>query len=258
MANDLALLPQQALAQLPPELRSDLVASFGEIVRNFAEGRWEPAELNGGKLCEVVYSICKGLADGAMPQRATKPRNMVSACQALEQHTNVPRSIRVQIPRMLVALYEVRNNRNVGHVGGDVDPNHMDALCVLQISKWTVAELVRVLHQLPVDEAADLVEALVEREVPLVWKVGNKKRVLDPAMSMKDKTLLFLHGSAGQVAEADLVAWTEHSNSAVFRRDILRRAHKAKLLEYDPDAKTALISPIGVAYVEKELLGTAS
>ena len=32
-------------------------------------------------------------------------------------------SVRIQISRMIVALYEVRNNRNVGHVGSEVDPN---------------------------------------------------------------------------------------------------------------------------------------
>lgn len=252
------LLPQQAFSQLPAQLRADLLDALDEIVRNFAEGRWEPAELNGGKLSEAAYSICKGVADGSLPARAQKPKDMVGACKALEKATQAPRSIRIQIPRMIVALYEIRNNRNVGHIGGDVDPNHMDAVCVLQMAKWIVAELIRVLHQLPVDEAAQVVDALVEREVPMVWKVGSKKRVLDPKMSMKDKTLLFLHGSTGPVAEADLVSWTEHSNPAVYRRDILRRAHKAKLIEYDADARTAVISPTGVAYVEDEILGTGA
>lgn len=250
------LLPQQAFSQLPAQLRADLLGAFEEIVRNFAEGRWEPAELNGGKLSEAAYSICKGVAEGSLPAKAEKPKDMVGACKALEKATQAPRSIRIQIPRMIVALYEIRNNRNVGHIGGDVDPNHMDAVCVLQMAKWIVAELIRVLHQLPVDEAAQVVDALVEREVPLVWKVGEKKRVLDPKMSMKDKTLLFLHGSTGPVSEADLVSWTEHSNATIYRRDILRRAHKAKLIEYDADAKTAVISPLGVAYVEGNLLGT--
>ncbi len=155
---------------------------------------------------------------------------------------------------MLIALYEIRNNRNVGHVGGDVDPNHMDAVCVLQMAKWIVAELLRVLHQLPVDQAAELVDALVERETPLVWKIGDQKRVLDPKMTMKDKALLLLHSSAGAVDEAALVSWVEHSNAAVFRRDVLKRSHKARLLEYDADARTVTISPSGVAYVEEKLL----
>lgn len=253
MAGPPPLLPGNAFAALPAQLRTELVDAFGKIVQNYSERRWEPAELNGGKLCEVAYSIVKGMADGNYPARASKPRNMVKACQDLEQATGVPRSVRIQIPRMIVALYEVRNNRNVGHVGGDVDPNHMDAVCVLQMSKWIVAELVRVLHQLPVDEAAEVVDALVERETPLVWKVGGKMRVLDPKMSMKDKALVLLHATAGPVAEADLVGWVEHSNPSVFRRDVLRRAHGAKLLEYDASAKTVEISPLGVDHVERLL-----
>lgn len=250
------ILPGQAFAQLPPKLREDLLNAFEKIVRNFAEGRWEPAELNGGKLCEAVYSICRGIVDGSMPTRATKPGNMVKACRELEEGPKAaaPHSVRVQIPRILLGLYDIRNNRNVGHVGGDVDPNHMDAMFVLQSAKWVVAELVRVLHQMPVEDAVSLVDSLVEREVPLVWKVGDKRRVLDPKMSIKDKTLLLLHGSTMPVAEDVLCDWVEQPKLAVYRRDILRPTHKARLIEYDPGSKTVVISPRGVAYVEERLI----
>lgn len=244
------LVPDDVFSDLPKRLRSELLAAFGQVVQNYAERRWEPAELNGGKLCEVAYSIIRGMADGKYPARATKPKNMVDACKTMENDISVPRSVRVQIPRMIVALYEVRNNRNVGHVGGDVDPNHMDAVCVLQMSKWIVAELIRVLHQRPVDEAADLVDALVERETPLIWKVGDKMRVLDTHLSMKDKALILLHATAGSISETDLVAWVEHSNPSVFRRDVLRKAHREKLIEYDQTTGSVTISPVGIARVE--------
>ncbi len=250
------LVPQQAFAPLPAGLRDDLLRAFEEIVRNFAEGRWEPSELNGGKLAEAAYTVCEGLVTRAMPQSASKPRNMVDACKRLEGPPPPPRSIRIQIPRMLVALYEVRNNRNVGHVGGDVDPSHMDALCVLQMSKWVMAELIRVLHQLPVDDAEELVDALVEREIPLVWKVGSKKRVLDPKMRHRDKTLLLLHATTGPVQEAELRDWVEAKNSTDYRRDILMPLHKEKLIEYDRAARLVMISPTGVASVEERLIKT--
>jgi len=248
------LVREDVFSALPEKLRGELVSAFSEIVTNYAERRWEPAELNGGKLCEVAYCVVKGIAEGKFPKRATKPRNMVAACQALEQQTAAARSVRIQIPRMIVALYEVRNNRNVGHVGGEVDPNHMDAVCVLQMSKWVVAELIRVLHELPVDDAAALVDAVVEREVPLVWKVDDKMRVLDPGLSYKDATMILLHAVAGPVQESDLFAWTEHSNSTVYRRDILRKEHKKRLLEYDQDAGTVQLSPKGVEYAESLLV----
>ncbi len=240
---------------LPSTLRDELLGAFAEIVKNFRERRWEPAELNGGKLCEVVYSILRGHIDGKYPARAKKPGNMVDACKKLEQDgASAPRSIQIQIPRMLVALYEIRNNRNVGHVGGDVDPNHMDAVCVLQMSKWIVAELVRVLHNVDTDTATDIVDTLVERETPLIWEVRGRKRVLDTGLKMKPKTLLLLYASNGAVSERDLVAWLEHSNASVYRRDVLRAAHKERLIEYDGSTGTVHLSPRGVAYVEDELL----
>jgi hypothetical protein len=253
MADLPSLVPEDAFKDLPKRLRRELLEAFGKIVKNYAERRWEPSELNGGKLCEVAYSIVKGMIDGSYPARASKPKNMVDACRALERTPAGLRSACIQIPRMIVALYEVRNNRGVGHVGGDVDPNHMDAVCVLQMSKWMVAELVRILHDLPVDDAAAVVDALVARETPLIWQVGDKRRVLDPALSSKDKALVLLHATAGQMDEHDLVDFVEHSNPSVFRRDVLRPAHKAKLIEYDQSAGTVTISPLGVEHVERLL-----
>src|SRR6267154_5938231 len=136
--------PTKALGGLPPTLRAELLSALGEIVRNYREHRWEPSELNGGKLCEIVYTILRGHVDGSIPPHGTKPGNMVDSCRALEKADakRFSRSVRIQIPRVLVALYEVRNNRGVGHVGGDVNPNAMDARLVLESSKWLVAELV--------------------------------------------------------------------------------------------------------------------
>jgi hypothetical protein len=162
-----AVQTQNAFSGLPDSLRDDLIQAFNEIVKNYRERRWEPSELNGGKLCEVVYSILKGVVDGQFPARASKPRNMVDACKALESaQSSHPRSIRIQIPRVLVGLYEVRNNRGVGHVGGDVDPNPMDARLVLESSKWLMAELVRLFHGTSVDEAQAIVECSLREPRP--------------------------------------------------------------------------------------------
>lgn len=254
MGTSAPLLPDDLLAGLPATLRKELLAAYEEILRNYRERRWEPAELNGGKLCEVVYTILKGHVAGVFPSRSSKPSNMVDACRALEQASAFPRSIRIQIPRMLVALYEVRNNRGVGHVGGDVDPNHMDAACVLEMSKWVMSELVRVFHGTSTEEATKAVDLLVERTTPSVWKVGNNLRVLDHQKPMKDKVLLLAYHSRGAVREADVFSWVEHSNASVFRRDVVRPLHKTKLIEYDKDSKTIEISPLGIEYVEKRLL----
>src|ERR1700684_1361820 len=119
----MSLTADSALSALPQGLRRDLLDAFNQIVRNYRERRWEPAELNGGKLCEAVYTIVRGRMDGSYPARSSKPRDLLKACRVMEQESWPERSAKIQIPRMVTALYEIRNNRGVGHAGGDVDPN---------------------------------------------------------------------------------------------------------------------------------------
>jgi hypothetical protein len=242
------------LTSIPVPLRDELFAALGEVLRNYRERRWEPSELNGGKLCEVVYSILRGHVDGSFPTKATKPANMVDACKGLEKADpgKFSRSVRIQIPRVLVALYEIRNNRGVGHVGGDVDPNLMDATAVMAMSKWVVAELVRVFHTIPTEKAQELVEAIVERVLPLVWKIGDVLRILDPTMTAEHKVLALLYHARGWLDEDVLRGWVEYANPSMFK-DILRKCHKKKLLEYDVATRRAILSPRGISYVETHI-----
>ena len=129
----------------------------------------------------ALGGVCSRALHASSP---SKPRDMVAACRALEQTppnaTRVgDRSLRILIPRVLLPLYEIRNNRGVGHVGGDVDPNFLDATAVYGMTSWVLAELIRVFHNVTTKEAQQTVDALVERKHPLVWQVEGIKRVLD-------------------------------------------------------------------------------
>jgi hypothetical protein len=178
---------------------------------------------------------------------------MVDACKAFESATGFPQSVRITTPRLLMALYEIRNNRGVGHTGSDVNANHMDATLVLAGAKWVVAELVRIFHNIEPEDAAAVVDAMVERIIPSVWTVGTFRRVLATGVSMKDQTLLLLYSTPGPVAETDLARWVEHSNPSVYRRDVLATAHKDRLIEYDRTTGLVYLSPLGTAHVEDKL-----
>jgi hypothetical protein len=55
------------------------------------------------------------------------------------------------------------------------------------------------------------------------------------------------------VAEADLRDWIEASNASSYRRDVLRKAHKQRLLQYDDVNCAMRISPKGAQYAEEHL-----
>jgi hypothetical protein len=252
------------LATVPEGLRTELLAAYTEIVRNFLEERWEPAELNGGKICEIVYSIIHGYLTAAFPAKAYKPPDMVGACRALENIKPNPsrigdRSLRILIPRLLPFLYEIRNNRGVGHVGGDVSPNHEDAEAVLAMASWTLAELVRVFHGVSLAEAQAAVDALVQRRHPLIWSPSAAvKRVLDPAMKKSDQTLVLLYGETDWTSVASLFTWVEYSSLPMFKTKILKALHAKREIEFDSAAALVRITPLGVSLVEKSLLKPVS
>src|ERR1700761_7472834 len=121
------------LTVIPDGLRKPLIEEYNKILQHYLERRWTASELSGGKYCEIVYTILDGYAKGIYETSPFKPSNFVDACKKLENNAGVPRSFQILIPRILPALYEIRNNRNVGHVGGDIDPNLMDAQAVVSM-----------------------------------------------------------------------------------------------------------------------------
>lgn len=244
----------QALGLLPQGLRAELLAEFGKITRNYREYRWEAAELDGGRLCEVAYTILDGYTSGgAYAGTAFKPSNFPVSCRALEARSGYPDSARLTIPRVLIALYDVRNRRGVGHVGGDVDANHMDAELVLAMAKWIVAELVRLFHDTDVKTATDVVDALVDRTLPIIWEVDGIKRVLDTALSLTDQTLLLLYSETGGVSDRHLAKYLEQDRLPNYRR-VLDRLHKARAIEWNKKTGMVTLGPLGRADVEDRLL----
>lgn len=247
----------QALGHLPQGLRDELLTEYAKITRNYRQGHWEAAELDGGRFSEIVYSILAGHLDGdAYPNSASKPSRFDQACKKLENaDPKYSDSARLTIPRVLVALYDVRNRRGVGHVGGEVDANHMDATYVLHTAQWVMAELVRMFHATDVATATAVADALVDRTLPIIWKVGDARRLLDTRLSLPDSTLLLLYGEAAGSVDKRLVDDLEQPRLDNYRR-VLRKLHEQRLIEYDAGTGLALISPKGEKYVEERILPT--
>ncbi len=244
--------PATALSAIPESLRTPLIEEYTQIVKNFMERRWGPAELSGGRFCEIVYTILHGHAQGAYAPAPGKPANFVNACRALENNAGVPRSFQILIPRILPALYEIRNNRNVGHVGSDVDPDYMDSSAVLGMASWIMAELIRVFHDVTTAEAQAAVDALSERRIPLVWKSGSIRRVLRTDLPLKEQILLLIGSATGRVATDDLFRWTGYDKRAYFNR-LLAQLHDQRFLEYHKDSQEVELLPPGTDYVSRIL-----
>jgi len=239
---------------LPDGLRKELFEEYGELVSNFYEGRWRPAELQAGRFCEVVYSVISGRASGSYPGHSSKPGNFVQACKDLESTTNLERGLRILAARMLPALYEIRNNRDVGHVGGDVDPNFMDSSYAVASASWLMAELIRVFHSINIADAKRVVDNLTQIKTPAVWVDDDVRRVLDPNTKLSDQVLLLVASHGGDVNINQLVRWTETSSKSYLKK-VITILHKSRFIEAEHPEKGIKLLPAGASAVRKLIRG---
>ncbi|PIN73764.1 hypothetical protein COV20_06105 [Candidatus Woesearchaeota archaeon CG10_big_fil_rev_8_21_14_0_10_45_16] len=241
---------------MPKDLLEHLEGTYDEIIRNFHESRFEPSELNGGKFSEAVYRVLEWHTNS---NRSYTPfgqaiRNFSDSLKKFENMTPHTDTIRFHIPKLLSAIYSIRNKRGVGHIGGDVNPNHMDATLLVHIARWILAELIRIFHTISLSEAEKIVENLTTKEYPIVWDIGDKKRILDTELTFENKALVLLYSShPNPVLEPKLVYWLEYSNPSMFRKKIIIPLHKRRLIEYDASSKYIFLSPKGIKFVEQNI-----
>jgi hypothetical protein len=213
--------------------------------------------LAAGKFCEATLRFLQHEILKTFIPFGQKIPDLSVECRKLIESpkTAGPESLRIVMPRAIVFVYTLRNKRGIGHVGGDVDANHIDAMTIARACDWMACELIRVYHQLSLEEAQDIVDSLALRNLPDVWNVAGKKRVLRNGLIFKDQVLLLCYSSQETTVFAeDLFAWVEYSNQAVFKSKVLGALHKERLVEYDRESDLVTISPTGIKEVETRIL----
>ena len=229
---------------------------------HFVHRRYKPAVLDAAQFCEVVYRILEWETskDKSYTPFEEDIKNFGQALSRFESKSDSDDSIRFHIPNTLKTIYVIRNKRGISHVG-KINPNLIDATLVVTCADWILAELIRLFHslQIEIEEAQKIVDNLVTKRIPVVWRVGNtdRRRILTPPgkkLSYQDKVLLLLYDSSPDpVSVKDLLAWTEYSNPSLFRSTLLPSLHKEELIDYEEEDGSVHLSPLGIIYVEREL-----
>jgi len=213
-----------------------LVRHYRKIKENYLMSRFEPTELNGGKFSEIVIRILQNLTneDKSYTPLGNRLGNYFELARSFEQ---LPRthndSLRLHIPRVVQAVYNIRNHRSVGHIGGDVDPNISDANFITAACDWIMSEFVRLFYDCSLEEAQTIVNNLAQRKAsPIYILPDGRRRILNPRLTYKEKTLLLLFNESKRVLDKDLFAWTEHSNISKFKQAVLLPLHKDALIDW--------------------------
>lgn len=246
-------------ASIPDDIRERLNKHYHEIKHNFALRKFEPSELNGGKFCEDVFRILEWHSNnaGKFTPYGRQIKNFKRSVRDFENMSSLDDSVRFHIPDVLCAIYNVRNKRGVSHSPGVIDPNFMDATLVASCVDWVMAELVRLFHNVSVEEAKNMVESVVTKQIPLIWRIEDRTRVISPpgaTLSYDKKVLVVLYSHHPEpITVDDLFLWTRHSNKSVFRNKLLGKLDHSDMIDVEPGTDLVRLSLLGVSHVEKHI-----
>jgi hypothetical protein len=247
---------KDAIAAIPNPFRDRLLSEYEESQRAAASADWEKVGLKAGKICEIAYCILEGICTGTYPNKIEKPKNMQDACKGLENRavTGPARSAKIQMPRLIATIYEMRNNRAIGHAGGDVQPNEMDGLLFNQSIKWIMAEFVRLLHKVSLDNARKLVDELSVRWSAAIWEADGRKRILIDGLDLQLKILTLLYFSDLQASITELRNWLDAKNITHLKDRQVAPLHNSGLVDFDQKAGIVRLLPPGAKKVEEDVL----
>jgi hypothetical protein len=143
-------------------------------------------------------------------------------------------SVRLHIPRSLRLVYDIRNKRDVAHLGDGIDPNLQDATLVVSVLDWTVAEFIRLHHDVSADEAQKLLDELVTRAAPVVQDFDGFLKLLNPKLGASDQCLVLLYqrGTDGADYE-ELEQWVHPKSRANLRRTLHGLVHDKAFVHQD-------------------------
>lgn len=218
---------------------------------------YESAGIVIGKFVEVLIRYVQNEVKGSFTDFGVSIVNLPLECRNIIEvkGTSVSESIQMIIPRSLVFLYTIRNKRGIGHIGGDVEANRVDIKTAMQIADWIICEIIRISYRVSLEEAQDFVNSIADKDMPIIWEIEGKKRVLINGLTFKEKTLLLLYSQESSFALVeDLFDWVEYSSLTYFKQRVLIPLHEERMIEYNTENEAAHISPLGIKKVEDSII----
>lgn len=182
---------QQLEQNFSKELLDKLFESYQLANEHHYLGKHRPCCAEGGRFAEAAIRMLQQITTGTYIPLGKAIPNFNNEVLELERaDSKFPQSIRVQIPRTLQIIYDIRNKRDVGHIGGDVDSNFTDATLSLVCSNWVMTEFVRIYYTSDIATAQNLVNSIVKIRIPLIQDFNGFLKILEQTLSYQIKFLL--------------------------------------------------------------------
>ena len=233
---------------IPEQLIDELLEAFSEAKRRFYSSDLRPNAIEGGRFSEAVFRVLQWQTTGQFTSLDKTLPSVDKLLSTLENVTGFSDSVRMHIPRTLRLIYDIRNKRDIAHLGDGIDPNLQDATLVVRNMDWVLAELVRIHHNVPANEAQLIIDSLVTRELPTIQEVDGFPRILKNLRASDHCLVLLYWRGAGGLSYEELNAWVRPAMRTNLRRT-LRQLDEKNLIHINDSRIRILLT--GEKYVEE-------
>lgn len=246
-------IQNQLQSKFSAELINSLFSAYKEMKEKYYTGNFRPAALEGGRFAEAAIRMLQQLATGSYTPLGRTITNFTDEVRALEglPRSTFHESIRIQIPRTLQVIYDIRNKRDVGHLGGDLHANYTDATLCLVSCNWVLAEFFRIFNVVGnIDEAQKIVDSIIKFRIPIIQEFDGFLKILNPSLSVKSKILVILYHFGDEGTETkNLYVWLKNISKQQILNALNELENKSAYIHRNGNDKT-FITDSGRVYTE--------
>lgn len=248
-------IKQQLEVTFSRELLDKIFESYECLTEHYYLGRHRPCSLEGGRFAEVALRMVQQVLTGTYTPLGKHIVNFTDEIRKFEEteKNKFAESLRIQIPRTLQVIQDIRNKRDIGHVGGDVDANFSDSTLSLASCNWVLTEFLRIYYTSDITTAQSLVNSLVKVRIPLIQDFNGFLKILKPELKVPDKILALLYycGTNGATVK-ELNEWLANRIQVGHMNATLDRLEHEKA-HIHRDSERCFITDIGRKYVEEKI-----
>lgn len=233
-----------------------VVESYGEMQQRFLAGDWQPAELDGGRLCEAVARGLYQLDTGAVAH-SDLPGTLCDLMEDFKRKRphNLSASERHHFCKAIRLVYKLRSDRGPVHISPIYTANYMDSMLIVHVCKWMFAEFLRLAWNADRNVIAETIEQIVQLEHALIHELDGKPLVLTRGIGAAEEVLLLLsHAIGNRLNRGQIRQFAKLQKPATLNAAIAKMIVNREVRE-DDDGLIAL-TPKGQARVMTEVIPT--
>jgi len=240
-----------ALKDLPTQIVEALEKEYGEMESRFARRDWAPAELSGGRFAEGMLRYMEWKESGGKYTPIGTQINRQKVVNKVRNNGGVPEGIRYYMLGCAEILMDIRNKRDVAHLGDIVDVDEMDSRLLLRMAKWALAEIIREESGLSPIQVQTLIDRLSSREFGLVEEIDGDLVVVASHLKASERALVALYHSFPEPIEISVLrAAVKYAHSTNFRRLLEDKAQNG-IVYIKGDS--VYLTQKGTAWVDKNI-----